>query len=275
MLTSLDNNTETLDFPKDLKWSFVISLVPVERFSVKWWSKCYVRGFTRRIKHRQLNKKKLKKKLAPAISSFKLKHFCFQTPMSVKHFLWLRFKENQPKMSYPSTHHASLWTDLCVDQAQTALVWRGKWEIPPHWAAPMPPTDVVISHWNLNQTINIRQLSYSEKQHCLHNNTCQDTLAGFTVCDSIGCFYCQTSSWKCSLKTSFYFNSVSKMQNLASKRLSNTQNAFTLQDHFLFCLDPGSTWGKSTSHQAKSRFIACGRTDHIVLINDKHEESMS
>lgn len=49
------------------------------------------------------------------------------------------------------------------------------------WTAPMPPTDVVISHWNLNQTINIRQLSCSKKQRCLHNTACQNTLAGFTV----------------------------------------------------------------------------------------------
>lgn len=125
-------------------------------------------------------------------------------------------------MSYPSTQHA-VSPDRSVSwSGSDSAGLKGRWEIPLEWAAPMPPTDVVIFHWNLNQTINIRQLSCSKKQRCLHNSACQDTLAGFIVCDG-GCFYCQTPSWKCLLKTSFYFNLVSEMQNLASKRLVNTK----------------------------------------------------
>lgn len=105
-------------------------------------------------------------------------------------FLWLlTFKENKPKMNYPSTLQKSFWADLCVHQTQTASVWgeTGKPPPPPfRWAAPMPPTDVVISHWNLNQTINIRQLSCSKKQRCLHNTACQNMLVGFTVRNGIG-----------------------------------------------------------------------------------------
>lgn len=172
-------------------------------------------------------------------------------------------------MSYPSTQHVVPLDRFVRWSGSDSTGLKGRWEIPLEWTAPMPPTDVVISHWNLNQTINIRQLSCSKKQRCLHNSTCQDTLTGFIVCDGIGCFfYCQTPNGKCLLTTAFYFSLVSEMQNLASKTLVNTQNAFTLQDYFLFCLDLGSALGKSTSHQAKTRFITCGGTRHIVLIND-------
>lgn len=63
----------------------------------------------------------------------------------------------------------------CVDP--TALVW-GESGKPPSSLLLCRPTDVVISHWNLNQTINTRQLSCSKKRRCLHNTACQGMLAG-------------------------------------------------------------------------------------------------
>lgn len=69
---------------------------------------------------------------------------------------------------------------LCVDP--TALVW-GESGKPPSSLLLCRPTDVVISHWNLNQTINTRQLSCSKKRRCLHNTACQGMLAGLAEGD--------------------------------------------------------------------------------------------
>lgn len=60
---------------------------------------------------------------------------------------------------------------------------------PPHWIASI--TDVIISHWNLNQTINIWQLSCSKKKRCLQNRACLNmhTSRGGSSsgCDCTGC----------------------------------------------------------------------------------------
>lgn len=151
---------------------YFISLIAVERFSVV----CVIR-----IKLLQYTKYQLLQTKNISIA--------FKSPFKSDFFLWLwSFKENEPKTNYPSTLHAVFLDRTVRWSGSDSAGLRGKWEIPPlHWAANMLPTDVVISHWNLNQTINIRQLSCSKKQRCLHNTACQNTLAGLTVCEGIGC----------------------------------------------------------------------------------------
>lgn len=85
----------------------------------------------------------------------------------------LTFKDSERELNYPSTLPL-----LCV-----LIRWpSGK---PPATSTnPLLPwcsfsclTDVVISHWNLNQTINTQQLSCSKKRCCLHNSARQDAFA--------------------------------------------------------------------------------------------------
>lgn len=189
-------------------------------------------------------------------------------------FCWKYMKScGQPALSkaFPEMNPSALcevFLDRSMHFGSDRVGLMEKWEIPPtpSLSSPTPcrvaaMTDVIISHWNLNQTINIRQLSCSKKQSCLHNSACQNMQGVHRVW---WYWLFVSSDTRLKMQTCMELFSLAKMQNLAVSVAVKHIKCLRYKSAFTLC------W--STCHPVKAEFTACQWTSHIVLINDWHTQ---
>lgn len=128
---------------------YFVNLTPVWRFSFQWGFITPDSWYTKYHLSARNTRTSFKKSFSVFFSFF-LFYGC------------LSFKRNKPKTNHPSTLRQPFLDRSVRWSGSDSAGLRGEsGKSPrPRWAAaPTLPTDVVISHWNLNQTINIRQLS--------------------------------------------------------------------------------------------------------------------
>lgn len=131
---------------------YFINLIPVWRFSFQWGFITPDSWYTKYHLSARNTRTSFKKPFS--VNSFFFLSFFFYGCLS--------FKRNKPKTNHPSTLRQPFLDRSVRWSGSDGAGLRGesgKSPRPRRAAAPTLPTDVVISHWNLNQTINIQQLS--------------------------------------------------------------------------------------------------------------------